>query len=170
MKRVLGFVAVLLALAALMIGCGGSGGIGGGSRTSIESRIRSMFNEINDEDLNGTMSYFSENYLNDCFDWFDVRDEFEDIFNTPNYSEDWIDLDVTFSDTDGDFGYAEGTFTIRTNDNGSIIEDQYDFAWDFIWEDGRWKQLGNQQCTITNQPANQEAPKRFWLKGTSRKK
>lgn len=169
MKRVLGFVAVLLALAALMIGCGGSGGIGGGSRTSIESRIRSMFNEINDEDLNGTMSYFSENYLNDCFDWFDVRDEFEDIFNTPNYSEDWIDLDVTFSDIQGDVGYAEGTFVIRTNDNGNVTEDPFDFAWDFVRENGRWVLIGNQLCNSTLQKQETSTPKkRSWFKGTAR--
>lgn len=173
MKRIFGFVALLMAIAALMIGCGGSGGGnggGGGGTSGVESRIRSLFTEVNQEDLDGTMSHFSQNYLNDCFDWWDVQAEFDDIFSTPNYSEDWIDLDVTFSESDGNFAYAEGTFVIRTNDNGNVFEDPYDFAWDFVWEDGRWKLIGNQQCNASPQTSDQKAPKRFWLKGSARKK
>jgi ketosteroid isomerase-like protein len=174
MKRVLSLFVALCAIASIQFGCGGGGGgggVGGGGTSGVEATVRALFTDVNQEDLNGTMSHFSDNYLNDCFDWVDVRNEFEDIFNTPNYSEDWIDLDITFSEVDGDFGYAEGTFVIRTNDNGVITEDPYDFAWDFIREDGRWKLIGNQQCNLA--PAQKDAAeptKRFWLKGSARKK
>jgi len=172
MKRILGFFVVLSALAAFLIGCGGSGdGLGGGSGDPLESRIRALFNDVNQEDLNGTMSHFSDQYLNDCFDWFDVRDEFQGIFSTPSYSEDWIDLDVTFSDIQGDVGYAEGTFVIRTNDNGNVTEDPFDFAWDFVRENGRWVLIGNQLCNSTLQKQETSTPKkRSWFKGTARQR
>ena len=165
MKKAILFFLVLASIGLVIAGCGGGDG-GIGSNNVLRSRIQSFFSDVNDEDLDGTMSNFSDNYLNDCFDWFDIRDEFETLFTEPNYSERWIDLDVDFEENDGNFGYAEGTFTIRVNDGGIITEEQADFAWDFVREDGRWVLYGNQFCNV----APLSTKKRTWLQGSARAK
>jgi hypothetical protein len=172
MRRALHFLCAALVLTLVAVGCGGGGLFDGNNdESALRSRIIALFNDVNDEDLSGTMSHFSDDYLNDCFDWIDVRNEFEDQFNTPNYSEDWFDLDIDFSEVQGDFGYAEGTFTIRTNDDGFVDEDQASFQWDFVREGNRWVLIGNQQCNLTPQQQDQmEKVARFWLKGSARKK
>lgn len=135
---------LILLLAMTLIGCGG-GGIGG-SNNALRNRYQALMNDINDEDLNDTMSNYSFDFFNDCQDWQDVRDGWEDIFTTPNYHLELDDLQITFSDINGDFGVLEGSFRSTENDNGFITEEIVDFAMDFVREDGTWRLYGNQAC------------------------
>jgi hypothetical protein len=145
-------VLFLLVVTLCVYGCGGGGGGGNGSGNPFFSRYQSLLNDAEDEDLDDTMSNYSFDFFHDCTDYDDVEDSWADLFDDPGVSVDYSELDITFWDIQGDEGYAEGTFHVRTDDNGTITHDDPEFAMYFRREDGEWLLYGDQLCVSPNAP------------------
>jgi hypothetical protein len=155
MKRLC--VLFLLSVALCLPGCGGGGG-GNGSGDALVSRYQALLRDVEDQDLEDTMSNYSFDYFHDCIDFDEEADFWDDLFSEPGLSIDIRDLDVTFTEIDGNEGYAEGSFIIRIDDDGDITEEEAFFEMFFRREDGVWRLYGDQECSGTPTRATDAKP------------
>jgi len=149
---------MLLGLALLLAGLGMTG-CGGGSGNSDESRLRGRYSEwsraIESERVDQYMLLFSPDYLDEGYDYVDVRNFAAALFDQYDVVDVWYeDLDIRVT---GNTASVWGTEYIDAYDtyNGNAPERLItDFNDIWRYEAGDWYLYGNQRnvTTLTRAP------------------
>jgi hypothetical protein len=126
----------------------------------LAARLHSFMSDVNNEDIDALMANYSLNYLDDGYTYWDARQDWLTIFNTPNYSFRLYDLHVidSFWDDVLGEGWLDGEMRYVENDNGNVTEGTLTFTEFFVLENGRWLLYGNQNPSIKDS----EKKRRTW--------
>lgn len=134
----------ILGMNILLAGCGGGGG---GGSASNESRVRSRFNTFWgdwERESSRIMRNFSEDYVNNGYDYSDVRDLFNILFSAPGTTYRIKSRDLGSVTIFEPFAQVSGSYVIEMRDSSGTYRETVGGPFYLVNEDRDWLFYGNQ--------------------------